>query len=120
MSSFIRLPRRRDLRQIVNLRFIYEFEDHKWQAFSRDLSMYGAFLKTDHVLPHDARVQLHFSIPGDLETVNCHAFVRRSAPVEHPDPASAGFAVEFDSMADHDAERLEAFIRRHLHRPLFR
>ena len=119
VSSFIRLPRRRDLRQIVNLRFTYEFEDHKWQAFSRDLSMYGAFLKTDQLLPHGARVRVHFNIPGDVETVNCNAFVRRSAPVDHPEHSPSGFAVEFDGLDRGDAERLEAFVRRHLRRPMF-
>jgi CheY-like chemotaxis protein len=119
VSSFIRLPRRRDLRQIVNLRFTYEFADYKRQAFSRDLSMYGAFLKTDQLLPHGARVRVHFSIPGDVETINCSALVRRSAPVDHPEHSSSGFAVEFDGMEQGDAERLEAFVRRHLRRPMF-
>jgi CheY-like chemotaxis protein len=119
VSHFIRLPRRRDLRQIVNLRFTYEFEDHLWQAFSRDLSMYGAFLKTDHLLPQGARVRVGFTLPGEADPLRCDAFVRRSAPPDSHDPQTAGFAVEFDGLAARDAARLEAFVKRHLRRSLF-
>jgi len=116
VSHFIPLPRRRDLRQIVNLRFTYEYEDHVRQAFSRDLSMYGAFLKTDHLLPQGARVRVGFSLPGDVDQLRCEAFVRRSAPIDPHDHQPAGFAVEFDGLARRDADRLEAFVKRHLRR----
>ena len=119
VSQFIRLPRRRDLRQIVNLRFTYEFGDHEWQAFSRDLSMYGAFLKTDHLLPHDALVRVRFSLPGEVDPVRCDAFVRRPAPIDSNDHHTSGFAVEFEGLGGRDAERLEAFVKRHLRRSLF-
>ena len=119
VSHFIRLPRRRDLRQIVNLRFTYEFEDHVWQAFSRDLSMYGAFLKTDHLLPQGARVRVGFSLPGEVDPLRCDAFVRRSDPIDPNEHHTAGFAVEFDGLAGRDAARLEAFVKRHLRRSLF-
>lgn len=119
VRRFIRLPKRRDLRQIVNLRFIYEDGERRWQAFSRDLSTYGAFLKTDHAPPQGARLRVRFSIPGEAEPVTCGAIVRRSTPFDPHNHHAAGFAVEFEALSAGDAERLERFVRRHLRRSLF-
>jgi len=119
VRRFIRLPKRRDLRQIVNLRFTYEVGDRRWQAFSRDLSMYGAFLKTDHLPPQGERVRVQFNIPGHADAVTCDAIVRRSTPFDPHNHQTAGFAVEFEGLAEGDAERLERFVKRHLRRTLF-
>ena len=119
VRRFVRLPKRRDLRQIVNLRFTYEIGDRKWQAFSRDLSMYGAFLKTDHHLPPGSHIRVCFSIPGEASAVACEAIIRHSTPFDPHGHQSAGFAVEFEGLAEHDAERLERFVKRHLRRTLF-
>ena len=119
VRRFVRLPKRRDLRQIVNLRFTYEFQDREWQVFSRDLSMYGAFLKTDHHPPQDSRVRVCFRLPGEANAVACDAIVRRSTPFDLHGHQTAGFAVEFEGLAERDAERLESFVKRHLHRTRF-
>jgi len=119
VRRFVRLPKRRDLRQIVNLRFTYEIGDRTWQAFSRDLSMYGAFLKTDQHLPQGSRVRVRFSIPGEASAISCDAIVRRSTPFDPHGHQTAGFAVEFEGLTEHDAERLERFVKRHLRRTLF-
>ena len=119
VRGFVRLPKRRDLRHIVNLRFTYKIGDRKWQVFSRDLSMYGAFLKTDHLLPQDARIRVQFSIPGETTAVACDAIVRRSTPFDPHNHQTAGFAVEFEGLSEKDAERIESFVKRHLRRTLF-
>jgi hypothetical protein len=81
--------------------------------------MYGAFLKTDHLLAQGARVRVQFSIPGQADPVSCVAIVRRTTPFDPHNHQTAGFAVEFEGLAESDAERLERFVKRHLRRTLF-
>jgi uncharacterized protein (TIGR02266 family) len=114
-----RPSRQRALRHNVNLRFTYDFDGREWQAFSRDLSRSGVFLKTDHHLPLGARLRLRFNIPGELDAVCCEGSVRRSMPLDPRNVNAAGFAVEFDGLAERDAKRLEEFVRRHAPRRLF-
>jgi CheY-like chemotaxis protein len=65
VRRFVSLPRRRHLRYGVNLRFSFRVGDNGWgQAFSRDVSSNGAFLKTDRILPLGARLEVHFRLPG--------------------------------------------------------
>ena len=119
VSRFIALPRRRVLRHAVNLRFIYEMGETVGQAFTRDLSLHGAFLKTDRALSPGSHLDVQFAIPGQLEAIRCGAVVRRSEPFGLNSPRVSGFAIEFEGIAENDLERLEQFIERQLGRALF-
>jgi response regulator RpfG family c-di-GMP phosphodiesterase len=116
VRKFVRLPRRRALRESVNLRFSYTEADHRWQAFSRDLSPYGAYLKTDHRVTVGTRIRTMFRLPGDPATIECSAIVRRCC---YTDVHTAGFAIEFEGMSQPDLDRLERFTDRSMRRTLF-
>lgn len=117
VRRFVPLPRRRQRRHTINLRFSYRVGERSWQAFSRDISTYGAFLKTDHALAPGAHLSVQFTLPGDSDKIACGAIVRH-ASTGHP-PAQAGFAVEFEGLADSDGTRLDRFLSSHSRRSLF-
>ncbi len=118
VARFVPLPQRSVVRHAVNLRFLYKVDGVSGQAFSRDLSVQGAFLKTDRTIEPGAHLELQFGIPGQVEPVRCGGVVRSSEPFEL-NSARAGFGVEFEGIAEIDIERLEDFIERQLDRPLF-
>jgi CheY-like chemotaxis protein len=111
VGRFVRLPKRRVKRQLVNLRIAYELEGSAGQAFTRDLSPCGAFLKTDRAPEVGASMSVHFAIPGDARPVRCQAIVRRIARLDD-EPPGTGFAIEFCGMDETDAERLDRFLGR--------
>ncbi len=119
VRRFIRLPKRRDLRQLVNLRFTYQADGHTGQAFSRDLSMLGAFLKTDRAFQQGKHISVSLYLPGQREPICCGAIVRRSTPYDPHGHQVAGFGIEFEGLNGRDVLRLERFIKRHLRRTLF-
>lgn len=117
VRRFVAFPDRRHLRYGTNLRFTFTAEGQSGQAFSRDLSTGGAFLKTDRVLPLGARMDLAFRLPGAWEEIRCRAVVVRSTSENDPHSCqSSGFAIEFQELTDDDAGRLDAFIDQHLGR----
>lgn len=118
VARFVPLPRRRVLRHAINLRFTYEVDGVTGQAFSRDLSLHGAFLKTDRAIEPGTHVELQFGIPGQIEPIRCGGVVRRSEPFGL-NSARAGFGLEFEGIGEADLDRLEEFIERQLDRPLF-
>jgi len=113
VRRFLPMPKRRTRRLYVNLRFIYRVDGRTSQAFSRDLSTQGAFLKTDRLLPLGTRIALEFSIPGIRERIECEAIVRCTSSTAHVgDPGGVG--IEFLEMADGDRESLTNFIGQQL------
>jgi len=113
VRRFVPLPRRRQDRYPINLRFSYIVRGRFRQAFSRDVSLYGAFLKTDAVLPEGAHIEVDFHLPGDGEEIRCGAVVRRSLPYRPQEQQLAGMAIEFEGIGESELRRLEQFIRRH-------
>lgn len=110
IRRFVRLPVRKHPRLDVNLRVCFEMEDSTAQAFTRNISLNGAFLKTDRAVAEGARVQASFRIPGESRTIRCEAVVHRTDPNESPFNPASGFAIEFDGMSEDDRDRLEEFI----------
>jgi uncharacterized protein (TIGR02266 family) len=110
VNRYVPLPVRRALRYEVNLRFGFEFEGREMQAFTRNLSLNGAFIKTDRVLPEGAHVRLRFTIPGDHREVNCGGLVRQSVGDAPANRQTPGLGVEFEGISDADLARLEAYI----------
>lgn len=113
IQRFVPLPARRRQRLTINLRFTYEAGGRTGQLFSRDLSAHGAFLKTDRMPGLGAHMDLRFRLPGTWEEIVCGAIVR-SIQNGMRDGQLRGVGVEFDSMSDEDADRLEAFLQRSL------
>ena len=113
VSRFVTLPRRRNNRFGVNLRFTFRAGDIVGQAFSRDLSGKGAFLKTDREFTLGTLLDLRFQLPGSCDEIRCRAMVRSTT---HSDPVSgrhSGVGVEFLDIAENDFDRVEAFIVQH-------
>jgi CheY-like chemotaxis protein len=112
VRRFVPLPKRRTQRAAVNLRFTYRLEGRTGQAFTRDISQNGAFLKSDVPASLGSRMEVEFSLPGAWDPLNCEAIVR-SSPQRIPHHSQTGFGIEFDGMSDEDADRLEEFIDHH-------
>lgn len=115
---FIRLPERRHRRAVINLRFTYHPNNQVRQAFSRDLSKNGAFLKTDRMLPLGTQVDLSFRLPGAWQEIRCRGVVRSNCEGERHSAHQSGFGIEFAEIADSDVALLEDFIERQTQRPL--
>ncbi len=112
VGRFVRLPKRRLHRHLVNLRVQYESDVEAGQAFTRDLSVYGAFLKTDRFPTIGSELRVTFTIPGERRPVHCQAFVRRSASFDDERVATPGFAIEFCGMDEAEVDRLACFLER--------
>jgi CheY-like chemotaxis protein len=114
VSRFVPLPRRRHNRLGVNLRFTFRAENAVGQAFSRDLSGKGAFLKTDRELALGSILDVRFHLPGSAHEIRCRAVVRSTS---HGDTASGrqggGIGVEFLDIDENDSDRVETFIAQH-------
>ena len=111
VRRFVPMPARRSERCATNLRFSYRSPSVEGQAFSRDVSLVGAFLKTDRIPQLASRLELTFRLPGEEVSIQCRASVVRvsvpSGPLAEPEN---GFAVEFDELADEDVARLERYV----------
>jgi len=112
VDRFVRLPQRRLHRRLINLRVAYESDGHAGQAFTRDLSVYGAFLKTDRFPPIGTALRVTFAIPGLSRPVQCQALVRRSASFDDDRGSTPGFAIEFCGMEEEDVDRMGRFLDR--------
>ncbi len=121
VRRFISLPHRRAKRAIINLRFTFEVQGRTVQAFSRDLSEHGAFLKTDRTLPLGTRIDLRFRMPGVDEEVRCRGVVRCTSAMTHSSEP-AGIGVEFEELGETESERLLSFVALHAPQraPMFR
>jgi CheY-like chemotaxis protein len=116
VRHYVPLPARRQRRRAVNLRFTFESRGRTIQAFSRDISLVGAFLKTDRDVPAGTHLDLTFVLPGDPVEIRCGARVRRiedrSARLK-----DRGLGIEFEGIRDADLDRLEAYIARAEYKP---
>ena len=109
VRRFVPLPGRQTRRLNVNLRFIFRTEDQVAQAFSRDLSTKGAFLKTDRILPLGTRLDLRFCLPGVYEEVECRGVVRCTSSTRSTGELG-GFGLEFEGLSEEQLDLLETFI----------
>jgi CheY-like chemotaxis protein len=109
VRRFVTLPRRRRQRANVNLRFTYGVGDQMGQAFSRDLSSRGAFLKTDRIFLLGTRLDLSVCIPGVADQLKFSAVVRGTSSMLHSGE-SGGVGVEFVDLPEADRKTLERFI----------
>lgn len=105
-----RLRERQHRRYPVNLRFAFSGGAKAGQAFSRVVSIGGAFLKTDVPMPRNTRLQLRFHLPGDDVEIRCAGVVRNTAGWVDASDHTPGFGVEFEDLRRGDAARLRAFI----------
>jgi CheY-like chemotaxis protein len=111
VRRFVPMPARRSARYETNLRFCFRSPELSGQAFSRDVSLVGAFLKTDRLPRHGSRLELAFRLPGDDASIRCRATVVRTAQAGGPcaEPEN-GFAVEFEELTDADVAHIERYV----------
>ena len=114
VRRYVPLPDRRHLRYVMNVRFTFEFDGQFCQAFSRDISLNGAFLKTDRLLPPGTHLQIGFRLPGEGVRICCGGVVRRVSEHEAKHKGVSGIGVEFEGIHDEELGTLERFLRRHL------
>ncbi len=112
VRRFVPLPKRRERRHPVNLRFTFQCGERRGQTFSRDLSGSGALLNTDLPVPPGSRLDLTFRVPGQEEEIRCEGVVvRREGETAQP-RLTGGLAVLFDGMTEGDRWRLDGFLTR--------
>jgi uncharacterized protein (TIGR02266 family) len=116
VRRYVSLPARRHLRHPINVRFQFRHGGRLVQAFSRDLSTHGTFLKTDRVLPAGSHLELHFRLPDGTSEVRCGGVVRSVPKLQS---AARGMGIEFEGIHDEDLERLERFLERQRPRSFF-
>jgi uncharacterized protein (TIGR02266 family) len=109
VRRFTMVQERRHDRYPINLRFTFESEDFRGQAFSRVLSAGGAFLKTDRPMPVGTRLRVVFRLPGDQREIRCKAVVRNTR-LDDPAEQNPGFGIEFEELGNGDQYRLTCFI----------
>ncbi len=106
------LERRQDLR--ANVVIAVEVRDTRGFSLhsTRDISRGGLYF--DRAIPHPvgARVQLSFTLPGEIKAIRCDGEV-----VNVPDKKGYGMGIRFLDIAPADAERLDAFARELLEGP---
>ncbi len=110
VRQFVHLKERRSPRVQANLRFIYRWDDQTGQAFSREISAYGAFLKTDRQVPEGAVLELRFHLPGEGDEICCRGVVRRRHGLEAPLASGPGLGVEFEDVEPNDQLRFQHFV----------
>ena len=79
------------------------------QAFSRDVSVVGAFLKTDRLTGVGTHLKTEFHLPGQSRSIQCGAIVRAVVPATC-DAGSAGLGIEFEGISDEDLGRLDTLL----------
>jgi DNA-binding response OmpR family regulator len=110
IRRFVHLTERRSPRVQVNLRFMYRWDDQTGQAFSREISAYGAFLKTDRQVPEGAVLELRFHLPGEGSEIRCRGVVRKRHGLEAPLASGPGLGVEFEDVEPGDQLRFQHFV----------
>ena len=110
VRRFVHLKERRSPRVPANLRFIYRWDDQTGQAFSREISAYGAFLKTDRQVPEGAVLDLRFHLPGELDEIRCRGVVRRRHGLEAPLASGPGLGVEFEDVEPEAHLRFQRYV----------
>ena len=111
VGQYVPLPECRPLRYTINLRFTFALEGRTVQAFSRDISMTGTFLKTDRMLPQGTHLDLTLHLPGPDGEIHCGGVVRRASMDEAHHRNISGIGIEFERIGDEDLARLERFLR---------
>lgn len=110
VRRFVHLKERRSPRVPANLRFIYRWEGSTGQAFSREISAYGVFLKTDRQVPEGAVLELRFHLPGEAQEIRCRGVVRKRHGLEAPLASGPGLGVEFEDVEPGDQLRFQRFV----------
>ena len=110
IRRFVHLKERRSPRVQCNLRFIYRWDEQTGQAFSREVSAYGAFLKTDRQVPEGAVLDLRFHLPGEGHEIRCRGVVRRRYGLQAPLASGPGLGVEFEDVEPGDQLRFQNYL----------
>lgn len=110
VRKFVDLKERRSPRIPVNLRFTYRFEEQIGQAFSREISAYGVFLKTNLSAPEGALMNLSFRLPGEGDEIHCMGVVRLTNGFTGLAGDVSGLGIEFEHVEPEDQVRFLHFV----------
>jgi CheY-like chemotaxis protein len=108
VGRFVRLPRRKHDRHKTNLRFSYHLDGRHVQAFSRDVFLNGAFIKTDRLVEPGTHMEIEMNIPGRREPLRCGAVVQTA--IGDRGYQWNGIWVEFARISDQDLQCLEMYL----------
>jgi hypothetical protein len=101
--------KRQTLRKETDLGFISCSYDISTDSRIINLSTTGAFIETTQPLPADAKLDVHFRLPGDPEIISIDARAVWTKSVCCA--ASAGMGIQFTNILSKHQGKLAAFIK---------
>lgn len=107
VSAVVEPLRRAHPRFVATLKVRVAAVDVLYDMLTHNVSLGGAFLNTEHLLPQGEMVRVVFVHPDDASEFTLNARVVRT--VERP-PESRGIGVKFEHMASETEEAFETFI----------
>src|SRR4030042_7049959 len=110
-----RKERRRGSRKAVRLEIYYSTPMDIFTSLSQSLKEGGIFSETDRPAPVGTVVEIKFYLPGaHNKPIEAHGMVvwsTTSPPGKDTGHPQAGMGIEFESLNNHDKERINKFIR---------
>ncbi|MEW6327962.1 MAG: TIGR02266 family protein [Thermodesulfobacteriota bacterium] len=106
--------RRRAPRKVVRLEIYYSTPMDIFTSLSQNLNEGGIFIETERPAPIGTVVEIKFYLPGDHKPIETHGVVvwsTTSPPEKGTGHPGTGMGIEFESLNNHDKERINRFIR---------
>jgi len=108
ISRLTTIPSRRELRTLTRIEVSVEKNGRFVVGRSINVSSSGMFFETDHRLPAEGKVRLHFYLPGDAKPLQLESEVLRAEFTG----GTAKYGVSFTAIDDLERERIERYVRR--------
>jgi CheY-like chemotaxis protein len=108
ISRLTSIPSRRELRTLTRIEVSVEKNGRFIIGRSINISASGMFFETDHRLPAEGKVRLHFYLPGDPTALQLESEVLRAEFTG----GTAKYGVGFVATDDVERARIERYVRR--------
>lgn len=103
--------RRSDRRYDRRVPIDFTHEGSSFSAHTRNISLGGVFIDTDHTLPFGARISLKFKVPTQSEAIEVDGQVRW---LEMDEGRLRGIGVRFEGLRARDVWALNKFFEKPL------
>jgi uncharacterized protein (TIGR02266 family) len=90
------------------------YEGNSFDGQTRNISLGGVFIDTEHTLPFGARIKLRFKVPTQVEPVEVEGQVRW---LELEEGRLRGIGVRFEGLRARDVWALNKFFERPVEEP---
>ena len=103
--------RRSDRRYDRRVPIDFAHEGSSFSAHTRNISLGGVFIETDHTLPFGAKISLRFKVPTQTEMIEVEGQVRW---LEMDEGRLRGLGVRFEGLRARDVWALNKFFEKPL------